>query len=316
MLATSSPQNPRCRRVLSFLVLVSWPRVAAFSSRCDTWAHRRPLGGRRGLQSQTADDVVLEDTSEVSSWASTRRVVGGLAALGVVETSYLTSQKLLGFGLAMCSSTDCSSVLTGPYSSIGGVPISVLGLAAYLSVACLCAAPTIWDDPLVEVRTRAPLVFATAAMATFSAWLVALLVLKLQAFCAFCFASAALSWSNFALTQRAAQSTTGLKNAPYAASGALASSLAALLTFYFVETGIALDEARQILANQPALQTTAEEPRSPLVFAPPTVDTPSSDQALRLAAHLQTKGAKMYGAYWCSHCFAQKQAFGAQVGPS
>ena len=30
-------------------------------------------------------------------------------------------------------------------------------------------------------------------------------------------------------------------------------------------------------------------------------------QAEELGKHLQAIGATMYGAYWCSHCYGQKQ---------
>ena len=33
--------------------------------------------------------------------------------------------------------------------------------------------------------------------------------------------------------------------------------------------------------------------------------------ARALAIHLTGRGAKMYGAYWCDHCVAQKEIFGA-----
>ncbi|KAH8048454.1 vitamin K epoxide reductase-like protein [Aureococcus anophagefferens] len=46
------------------------------------------------------------------------------------------------------------------------------------------------------------------------------------------------------------------------------------------------------------------------VFTPPDVTKPSTARSAALAAHLKAKGAKMYGAYWCSHCFNQKQEFG------
>ncbi len=39
-------------------------------------------------------------------------------------------------------------------------------------------------------------------------------------------------------------------------------------------------------------------------------ELPNSDEA-RLADHLTETGAKMYGAYWCPHCAAQKDYFGA-----
>ncbi len=37
----------------------------------------------------------------------------------------------------------------------------------------------------------------------------------------------------------------------------------------------------------------------------------SSARALDLAKRLRAAGARMYGAFWCSHCFEQKAAFGA-----
>ncbi|XP_077220465.1 thiol-disulfide oxidoreductase LTO1-like isoform X2 [Tasmannia lanceolata] len=39
----------------------------------------------------------------------------------------------------------------------------------------------------------------------------------------------------------------------------------------------------------------------------------SSPLALSLAKHLQSIGAKMYGAFWCSHCLEQKQMFGREA---
>lgn len=37
------------------------------------------------------------------------------------------------------------------------------------------------------------------------------------------------------------------------------------------------------------------------------ITTSSSPFALSLAKHLHSVGAKMYGAFWCSHCLEQKQ---------
>ncbi|EKX49484.1 hypothetical protein GUITHDRAFT_68042, partial [Guillardia theta CCMP2712] len=36
-------------------------------------------------------------------------------------------------------------------------------------------------------------------------------------------------------------------------------------------------------------------------------------QTIALGKHLQSVGAVMYGAYWCSHCYNQKQLLGRQV---
>ena len=39
----------------------------------------------------------------------------------------------------------------------------------------------------------------------------------------------------------------------------------------------------------------------------------SSGRAVELAKRLKAAGARMYGAFWCSHCFEQKQAFGKEA---
>jgi len=43
------------------------------------------------------------------------------------------------------------------------------------------------------------------------------------------------------------------------------------------------------------------------------VDTSSPPRAVELAKRLKAAGAKMYGAFWCSHCFEQKEAFGREA---
>jgi len=39
----------------------------------------------------------------------------------------------------------------------------------------------------------------------------------------------------------------------------------------------------------------------------------SSPAKIALAEHLTQVGAKMYGAYWCHHCYKQKRMFGKQA---
>jgi hypothetical protein len=48
-------------------------------------------------------------------------------------------------------------------------------------------------------------------------------------------------------------------------------------------------------------------------MSPPPITTTSSERALVLSDNLLLYNAKMYGAYWCSHCFDQKQAFGKKA---
>jgi len=46
---------------------------------------------------------------------------------------------------------------------------------------------------------------------------------------------------------------------------------------------------------------------------PPTVTATSSPRTLKIGEDLKSLDAKMYGAYWCSHCFEQKQRLGKEA---
>eukprot|EP00540_Astrosyne_radiata_P022049 CAMPEP_0116846868 /NCGR_PEP_ID=MMETSP0418-20121206/14101_1 /TAXON_ID=1158023 /ORGANISM="Astrosyne radiata, Strain 13vi08-1A" /LENGTH=131 /DNA_ID=CAMNT_0004478217 /DNA_START=16 /DNA_END=411 /DNA_ORIENTATION=+ len=48
-------------------------------------------------------------------------------------------------------------------------------------------------------------------------------------------------------------------------------------------------------------------------YTPPPITTKSSKRALELSRRLNALDAHMYGAYWCTHCFDQKQAFGKEA---
>ena len=50
-----------------------------------------------------------------------------------------------------------------------------------------------------------------------------------------------------------------------------------------------------------------------LAYKQPVVTTESPPQATSLAARLKKAGVQMYGAFWCSHCYDQKQIFGKEA---
>jgi hypothetical protein len=50
-----------------------------------------------------------------------------------------------------------------------------------------------------------------------------------------------------------------------------------------------------------------------LEYRQPEVSTDSPPGAVALAVKLKAAGAKMYGAFWCSHCYEQKELFGKQA---
>ena len=243
----------------------------------------------------TPDDAGADLTS--------RKIVAGLAAVGVAETAYLSYSKLAAAPV-MCASQTCGGVLNSAYASVAGVPLAFFGFAAYSATLALAAAPLV--APGLEKKTRWPLLATTSAMGCFSVCLLLLLAFRLQEFCALCAGSAALTLTNVAVL-RAWKAETP----PPRLVGAGAAALFAAGALFLAETDIAMAEARALVANAPpAVAAPAPKGFSGPVFTPPDVTKPSTARSAALAAHLKAKGAKMYGAYWCSHCFNQKQEFG------
>ena len=150
---------------------------------------------------------------------------------------------------------------------------------------------TIETDEVYERRDRAtrPLLAALgAALVVFSSYLMGLLLLVIRDMCPYCVFSAILASSIFIVTILARAAPLRV-----AASGAGLAVAAAGLSF--------------VLAA-PNVPPVPDTPQSP-----PTVTERSSPEALRIARKLRAKGAKMYGAYWCTHCFDQKQRLGKRA---
>ena len=64
------------------------------------------------------------------------------------------------------------------------------------------------------------------------------------------------------------------------------------------------------------LASTGSSSAQPPTFTdnkPPRITTKSSTAALTLASDLKALDSRMFGAFWCSHCYDQKQAFGYEA---
>ena len=247
---------------------------------------------------------------------------------------------------ALCSAAaggaaSCSDVLHGPYASVHlgslDVPLSSVGAAAYALVLCLAAVPLLENNDNNEgtaVRdgnNRIALLGTTTLMASFSVYLVLLLAGVLHASCLFCFALAGLSvalaalgWSGGLLpgaNEEAAgisSTATGLRQKGLAA-GASSVGLAtvAALGLFLTAGG---DDAGG--GGAPSIAASAATTSSGTLLAstakyaanvPPRVTTASSPAALALAADLRTLDARMFGAFWCSHCYDQQQELGKEA---
>jgi uncharacterized membrane protein len=311
-----------------------------------------------------------------------RRIVAGMASLGVVETAYLTYTKLfteshlpafcssgisnnnamntiIGSSSALMSSA-CASVLTGPYSTIPftDIPLTMLGLIAYGLVVYLALSPLIAlqvtttaapSDGTLQLQTRKQqqqqkqqqfdfddtqnriiLTSLTTIMSTFSVILMAILFGVLHQPCPYCIFSAACSialaqmaWIGGCLPSPTSNTQSSLYSMTLPTS-VLVGITAAVMLYFGTSPTVSNDNT--FLASSASLGTTitttattttttttlasAATTGQSKLYSPPEITKSSSQRALKLAQSLQSLDAKMYGAYWCSHCYDQKQVFG------
>jgi len=279
-----------------------------------------------------------------------RQLLSGIALAGVLETAFLTYAKVFASTSGLCGTAKCSDVLNSAYSSFLGVPLTVPAFFAYGLMLYWAARPLFASSPLpsetggdgqtadggtsleyrfLDMKSRGPLMVLSTAMASFSAYLMGVLAFVLKDFCPFCLASAILSslLYLFSKSWKAVPIKSRSQKFEIAATG----SVFALSALMFLTTNP--DANARLSLVFPFLQIPLwnEQPEEPFpsplavtqetfwqgrltktrtVYEPPPVIGVTSPQGERVAARLKQLGAKMYGAWWCSHCYHQKQVIG------
>lgn len=215
--------------------------------------------------------------------AKGKRIPGGaagaaaiLCALGALVSGYLLVADFVLGGAELClTGKGCDVVRESRYSSIGGIPVSLLGVLGYAAMAAVSVSR-------LGRRTRWNLLFwLSSAAVGFSAYLTYLELFIIEALCSWCVASAAIAAALFLL---AASRTTG---------GAIKSFGAAAALFLLV-----FAVSYSIHSPDPG-----ENPPSAATF-----------YQASLAKYLSERGAAMYGSHTCVHCEKQKELFGGAFG--
>jgi uncharacterized membrane protein len=208
-------------------------------------------------------------------------------------TAYLTLVKLTDQEVA-CPTSGCDIVLNSPWATVFGIPLSLLGFVAYTGMLSLAALPLLLKEPQqkelrrqVESTTWLLLFLGAMAMASFSGYLMYILVTEIKASCLYCIASAVFSVTLLLLT---------IVGHEWRDRGQLFFNgvIVAVITLVAV---FGIYNARMANTDGPGI---------------PVVNT-SGPAEMALARHLTQVGAVMYGAYWCSHCHDQKELFGKQA---
>jgi len=107
------------------------------------------------------------------------RLTAAIAALaGVGVAGYLTWAHYADSAVVCVAGGSCEKVQESEYASIAGVPVAVLGLAAYTVILSLIA----WDAPSARLSA------ATVALigVLFSAYLLVLQLFVIDAICIWC----------------------------------------------------------------------------------------------------------------------------------
>ncbi|HYP03219.1 MAG TPA: vitamin K epoxide reductase family protein [Cyanobium sp.] len=219
-----------------------------------------------------------------------------LATIGAIDTGAITLKRWGILGPLICpgGAEGCDKVLNSPWGSLFGQPLSLFGFLAYFAVLLMAVLPLVLrgeNGTALAERSWWGLFLTSTGMAIFSLVLMALMVFKIQAFCAFCLLSALLSLALLVLS---------LVGGEWEDRGQLIFRgvlIALLVGITSIGWATALDRPEQATGRG----------------APPLVKAASTPATLALAEHLSSTGAVMYSAYWCPHCHEQKELFGKQA---
>jgi uncharacterized membrane protein len=111
-----------------------------------------------------------------------------LSLLGLTDAIYLTVEHVTGQSVRCTIVAGCSEVLSSSYAVVAGIPLAMIGAAAYFTVFSLAT--------LAAFGYRVAGTLLTAlivAMFLVSLWLIYLQAFVIRAFCQFCLLSAAIT---------------------------------------------------------------------------------------------------------------------------
>jgi uncharacterized membrane protein len=150
-------------------------------------------------QARERDDADADADREAPPGVRGRQLLDALTAavalIGLADAVYLTAEKLSGKIVPCVVTQGCETVLTSEYAILpGDIPLAALGAAAYFAVFALATLAAFG-----YTQTRAPLLILVGLMFAFTLRLLYLQAFVLNAYCAYCLLSAAVTTTLTAL---------------------------------------------------------------------------------------------------------------------
>jgi uncharacterized membrane protein len=199
-----------------------------------------------------------------------------LAGFGLLITAYLGALALWSVPPAFCSAeSGCGLVQGSRWSVLLGLPVALWGFGLYAAIALLS-----FFMPAQVKRWQWQVWLALIGVAV-SLYLMVVGLVALDAICGWCMVSLACILAILILlVVRRPGTAPGMPWGRFAVQNGFA--VAAVLGFLLL-----------------AHSDLAEPPEDPRLTA--------------LAQHLESTGAKYYGAFWCTNCQEQRRLFGASA---
>ena len=253
-----------------------------------------------------------------------RPIIAAIAIAGAILTAYLTVTKLAGSG-PVCSAeatgAGCGGVLDSAYATVFGLPLSLFGCLAYISMAAFALVPLAIGSERQKSRKRQLenltwwlLLAGSIAMTVFSAYLMFVLATELKTLCPYCIGSALFSLSLLVVTI-VGRDWEDLGQIFFTAIVVGLLTIVVTLGIYSgVNSSIAqANGSAEEVVDADGLIAIPEPRGNPQPPKGWNITTASGAAEIALAQHLTAIGAKKYGAFWCPHCYEQKQLFGKEA---
>lgn len=245
-----------------------------------------------------------------------RLIMGAIAVIGSLITAYLTYVSFSG-AEALClagseaGGSNCDLVLQSAYAKIFGIPLSLFGLLAYLAMAVFALSPYLVSEEsnkkqrnFLDTLTGRFLLIGGTSMAVFSGYLMYIAFFRLQETCLYCIASATCSLLLFILAI-IGREWEEMSQVFFTTIIAGMITLVGTLGIYASADGPKVNADGKIPI--PAIEG---QPRPPMGWP---ITTQSGPAEIELAEYLTAQGVLNYGAFWCPHCYDQKQLFGKEA---